>query len=254
MGHIRREGQAMSRFQAGSPGVWRSFELFFHPWLRRKLHRIHTAGLPDPTSIPDQTRPLILVANHVSWFDGFLLREIQRRVRPTAVFKTVMLESELRANPILRALGGVGFDPERPMGLRGVVRRLAEHTHGAHGRTGLGVAPVVAFFPQGRIYPSFRTPLGFRPGVRLLVRGLAPCTVLGVGMHLEPGNSVTPQAFLHATSPRPVECGTDAPTPQELDEAVARVLGGIHRHLGEYGEDASRAWPQRPNGTLTFAR
>ncbi|TVR62656.1 MAG: hypothetical protein EA422_10880 [Gemmatimonadales bacterium] len=253
----------MTRFEAGGPGAWKSFEFFFQPWLRRKLNRIHIAGLPDPSSLADPTRPLVLVANHVSWFDGFLLREIQRRVRPAAVFKTVMLESELRANPILRALGGVGFDPDRPMGLRGVVRDLARLPHRAS-RRGAGemagsetaprVAPVVAFFPQGRIYPSFREPLGFRPGVRLLVRGLAPCTVLGVGMHLEPGNSVAPQAFLHAAPLRPVDRGTDVPTPGELDEAVGRALSLIHRHLRIHGEAASEAWPPRPTETLEPAQ
>lgn len=244
----------MSRLQAGGPGVWRSFELFFHPWLRRKLHRIHIAGLPDPSSLPDPARPLVLVANHVSWFDGFLLREIQRRVRPTAVFHTVMLESELRANPILRALGGVGFDPDRPMGLRRVVRRLAELSRRADGGAGGGTAPVVAFFPQGRIYPSFRDPLGFQPGVRLLIRGLAPCTVLGVGMHLEPGNTVAPQAFLHAAPLRPVASGSDVPAPDELDRAARDALGRIHRHLQEHGENASRAWPPHPTGSLSSAR
>ncbi len=233
----------MKRFSPGGPGIWRGFELIFHPWLRRKLHRIHLAGLPPAGTSLNPTRPLILVANHVSWFDGFLLREVQRRGRPQALFHTVMLESELRANPVLKALGGLGFDPERPMGLRSVVRDLA----GRADRTPGAAASVVAFFPQGRIYPSFREPLGFRPGVRLLMRGLAPCTVLGVGMHLEPGNTVAPQAFLHVTPPLVVGSAKEAPSPATLEAEVSAALLRIHDHLGIHGEEAGDAWPPTPS-------
>lgn len=239
----------MSWLMPGGPGIWRGFELFFHPWLRRKLHGIHLAGLPRPEALPDPALPLVLVANHVSWFDGFLLREVQRRVRPQAPLYTVMLESELKNNRVLRALGGVGFDPERPMGLRRVVRGLAAYPDRVS-RGSSSAAPVVAFFPQGRIYPSFREPLGFRPGVRLVIRGLAPCTVLGVGMHLEPGNTVAPCAFLHLAPPLTIRSAEEAPGPEALEAGVASALSRIHRHLRTYGEAAAEAWPGDPVESL----
>ena len=36
----------------------------------------------------------------------------------------------------------------------------------------------VIFFPQGRIWPSFKRPLGFHPGIGLFARELAPMIVL----------------------------------------------------------------------------
>jgi len=235
----------------------------FHPWLRRKVEGIHLAGLPpggssssedsDPvlrnasrettptgTSVDPEAAPvpLILVGNHVSWFDGFLLREVQRRLRPRSTLRTVMLSSELRWNPVLRSLGGTGFDPQRPLSLRGVIRTLRSVRDEERRRGGL----VVSFFPQGRIYPSFRRPLGFAAGVELLARALAPCRVMGVGIHLEPGNRVAPSAFLYGAPPRFVDTSRRLDV-ELLERDVAEALDRIHHHLAVHGERGPDRWP-----------
>lgn len=200
------------------------------------------ADSTDPESARD---PLILVGNHVSWFDGFLLREVQRRLRPRSVFRTVMLSSELQWNPVLRLLGGTGFDPERPLSLRGVIRTLRSAKENDPRPTGL----VVSFFPQGRIYPSFRRPLGFAAGIELLAHSLAPCRVMGVGIHLEPGNRVAPSAFLHASPPRLVD-GSGRLRVALLEEDVREALDRIHHHLALHGERAPDFWPGEATAVL----
>jgi 1-acyl-sn-glycerol-3-phosphate acyltransferase len=227
----------------GGPAVWRAFELFFRPWLRRRLSGIHLAGLPD--SLPGPETPLLLVANHVSWYDGFLLREVHRRLRRRGVLRTVMLASELRSSPVLRMLGGTGFDPGRPQSLRGVLRDLERWS-------GDSTPLTVAFFPQGRIFPSTRTPLGFAPGLRLVSRSLAPCTVLGVGLHLEPGNRISPAAYVHAARPIPVPARSEVRL-DEVEGGVADALARIHQHLHRHGEDAPGRWPSDPGLSLTPA-
>jgi 1-acyl-sn-glycerol-3-phosphate acyltransferase len=248
----------------GGPTSWKAFELVFRPWLSRKVEGIHLAGLPpegspslgapapvrrDPSEEPMPTGgamapekapvPLMLVGNHVSWFDGFLLREVQRRLRPRSTLRTVMLSSELRWNPVLRSLGGTGFDPQRPLSLRRVIRTLRSVRDEERRRGGL----VVSFFPQGRIYPSFRRPLGFAGGVELLARVLAPCHVMGVGIHLEPGNRVAPSAFLHGAPPRFMDASTRLDV-QLLERDVAEALDRIHHHLAVHGERGPDRWPR----------
>ena len=66
------------------------FDLVFRPWLRGHIHRIEVRG---SVSLPAD-RPVVIAANHTSWWDGFLLRDLQRRLRPEAPLYTVMLESE----------------------------------------------------------------------------------------------------------------------------------------------------------------
>lgn len=184
---------------------------------------------------------MVLAANHVSWFDGFLAREAQRHLRPDAVFRTLMLASELKRSRTLRALGGMGFDPSRPLSLRSVLRALSDVRD-----DGL----VVAFFPQGRIYPSFRRPLGFEPGLGLLTRTLAPCTVVGLGLHLEQGNHLAPRAFIHATAPLRIPADEEAEV-AEVERRVQDALEAIHRELARWGEDAWKHWPSEPTGALS---
>ncbi|MEO9225890.1 MAG: 1-acyl-sn-glycerol-3-phosphate acyltransferase, partial [Gemmatimonadaceae bacterium] len=127
-------------------------------------------GKPCPVS---DDVPLLLVANHVSWWDGFLLREVQRELRPQSVLYTLALERELREHPVLRLTGGIGVDPASPASILGAVRRFE------HKRQEFPHA-VFAYFPQGSIAPSYKRPLAFRRGVELFARAIAPLTVLPV--------------------------------------------------------------------------
>jgi len=222
----------------GSPRAWWFFELGFRPWFRRQLAGIQLGGVDAAARVlgeapPERAQaPLLLVANHTSWFDGFLLREVHRQVRPASPLRFVMLRDELARSRTLRWIGGTGFDPARPATLRGALAELA-----SLGRQGV----TVAYFPQGKIYPATRRPLGFRPGVELALRRLAPLAVLPVALHLEPGNRVRPTAWIQAGTPRWVpggEAGPDRPTALDLEAQVATLLDRVQGHLHAEGEDA----------------
>lgn len=209
------------------------------PWLGLALHRIHLDG-SDAEPAPEPGRPVLLVANHTSWYDGFLLREIQRGHWKRSVLRTVMLSRELNRRPPLRMIGGTGFDPDRPQTLRSAVRDLAmlarEHP------------TVVSFFPQGVIRPSWVDPLGFREGTRLIQRELAPLIIRPVGLHLEMGNRTRPTAFVVAGPAVPVTGPDQALDAAQLESMVRRQLARIHRHLQEHGEHAGAHWPPKQAG------
>ncbi len=217
----------------GSPAAWRLFETGFRPWLRRRIGAIHLAGLPDRPPPPDL--PILVAANHMSWFDGFLVREVQRVLRPKGVHRTIMLERELSRSSTLRFLGGVGFDPGRPQTLRGALREISALREVEEGL-------FVAFFPQGRIRPAWSEPLDFRPGLRLVARALAPCLVLPLAMHLEPGHSIAPQAWLLADEPVAVS-GGESLDPAGVERAVEGAARTIRAHLELHEEGAAQAWP-----------
>ena len=209
------------------------FELFFLPWMRRRVRAVRIAGLPR--TLPPG-RPLLLVANHVSWWDGFALREVHRRLRPEAPLYTVMLERELRRVAFFRRLGAVGIDPDSPSSVAHVLRDL---------RAWRRARPdsVIAFFPQGRIWPSHRRPLGFRAGVELFARHLAPIAVLPVGLHMEPLNSPAPTLF--ASVGAPVEAGPGGRIhAEELQGRVEAELDRILAFVAAHGEHAAQRWPE----------
>ena len=96
---------------------------------------------------------------------------------------------------------------------------------------------VVAYFPQGRIWPSFRRPLGFERGIELFARRL-PVVTLPVGLHAEPLNRVAPTFFVSIGPPTQ---GTVQA--EDLERSVEEELDAIHGFLSAHGEDALRRWP-----------
>lgn len=209
---------------------WFLFDPAFSVWSRGRV-RVHLA-VDGPA--PDPEGPLLLAANHVGWWDGFLLRRLQRRLRPDSRYFTIMLESQLRRYPFLRQLGGLGFDPGSHRSLRSLIARLRELRERSPGS-------VVLFFPQGRIVPAHRRPLDFAPGVRLVAEALAPSAVVPVGITMTPSPaSPAMDAWILAGAPLkdPAQW-----TAMRLEEATSRLLDRVQGHLGSHEERALDHWP-----------
>jgi 1-acyl-sn-glycerol-3-phosphate acyltransferase len=200
------------------------FELGLRPLMAMLLDSVVFARLPR---IPVADRPLLVLPNHVSWWDGFLVRRLQQRVRPHGRLYSIMLEQELRKAPFLRRLGAIGMSPGSLPSVRRmfrVIREVARENPEA----------VVQFYPQGRIYPSFRRPLGLEPGFERLMSVLDGPLVLPVALHIEPLNRLRPTAF--------VVCGSLLdPTrdPVDRDAVEAEITGRLdwlQALLGRHGE------------------
>jgi 1-acyl-sn-glycerol-3-phosphate acyltransferase len=159
--------------------------------MKRRFSGIHVR---PPRAQVFRDIPLVAVANHVSWWDGFLLLELHRLMRPGAQFYTVMLESELRQHPFLERIGAIGIDPQSPSAVVSCIRELKRRVE-SHPDA------MIFFFPQGRILPSWRRPLGFRRGIEVFCEALKEVVVIPVALHIEPLNTVAPHAFVSAGEP-----------------------------------------------------
>ena len=158
------------------------------------MHRFADVSVTVPDAHVYSDIPLIFAANHVSWWDGFLLMELHRVVRPRAPYHTIMLESELRQHSFLRRIGAIGIDPQRSSTLLSAIRELKR-------RIERRPDSVIFFFPQGRILPSWKRPLGFRRGIEVFREALGESVVVPVGIHIEPLNRAAPHAFVRAGQP-----------------------------------------------------
>jgi 1-acyl-sn-glycerol-3-phosphate acyltransferase len=209
-----------------SATAFAAFDTVFRPWRARRLLAAPLL-CTDPSAPVD--RPLILVANHISWWDGFLLRDVQQALRPGAPLHTVMAEGELQRNPWFRVMGALPLRPGSSASLLAMlraVRRITAQRSDA----------VLAFFPQGRIWPSARRPLGFQRGIELVIRAAAPCCIAPVALHIEPLNRAAPTAF---TAIGPISnVPDDDVTAASLEAAVSARLDAIHALLNQHGERA----------------
>ena len=219
-----------------SPLAYAGFWAVFRPWMKR---RISGVSISLPRSRIDPHVPLMIVANHVSWWDGFLLMELQQTLRPNAPFSAIMLESELSKSPFLRRIGTIGIDPNSPATVLSALRELTKRAEDRPDS-------MIFFFPQGRIWPSAKRPLGFKRGVEVFAKALGETVVLPVGLHIEPLNRAAPHAFVRAGEP----CIDGNVSSRALEKLVANELDEILALVSDYGEDA----PRQVNGAATQAR
>ena len=225
-----------------SPAALGLLDLFFAPWKRGRMRPTLVRGLPGQLRAD---RPLLVVANHASWWDGFLLREVRTALRPRAPIYTLMSEAELRRHPFLRRIGAVGIEPGSAASVLRAIRLLRR-------RVAARPDSVILFFPQGRIWPTHRRPLGFRRGVEAFARQLRPLTVLPVALHIEPLTAAAPTPFLSAGPA--IDCDGWVPSPRWLEARVEEELDGILDHLAVHGEEAAAAWPGEAPGSASQLR
>lgn len=208
------------------PLAARAFEAVFLPFMARRLElHLQTAAVRIDPDIP-----AVFAANHVSWWDGFLVRALQRRLRPHDPLHTLMLERELRTRPFFRLLGCVGVEPGKAGSFTTALDELSR-------RRERDPASSYAFFPQGRIWPAQKRPLGFRRGIEPLLARLAPVQLVAVGIRFEPLNTLRPHAFVRCGKTLLVEKDRSVSS-REVEALVQGVLDELSRRLDLLGEDA----------------
>ncbi len=98
--------------------------------------------------------PVLLIANHFSWWDGFIAREVN-----TAVFKrrlhVMMLEEELSKRPFLRKMGAFSIRRKSRGALQSLNYAAALLDNPDH---------LLLLFPQGEFQTTHRYPLNFQNG------------------------------------------------------------------------------------------
>jgi len=192
---------------------------------KRNFENIFTLGL---SSLEKIETPLLFVSNHVSWWDGFFLFEVQRRIRPQGKIFTIALEKTCFENPILPRMGVLPICPGNLASLRALLKHLQKLR--AENQSG---ELVVSFFPQGKIMPSFCSSLGFQSGIEKVISALTPVTVVPIGIHIEPMTGKKPTAILSIGTPRPCSEMTEV---EEVEKSVQEALSKIHQGLFINGE------------------
>jgi 1-acyl-sn-glycerol-3-phosphate acyltransferase len=201
-------------------------------WYRKKILFRQLDGVYGQRAFslgPVTDRPIVVAANHASWWDGFLLFELQRRYFPGYVIYTVMLDSELAKMPrFFRRLGMIPMVPGSVGSVRAVLRQLTALSQHQ--------PMLLSFFPQGRIRPTFRRPLDFRPGIRTLISTLKP-RVLPVAIHMEPLNRQKPTFFVSAG-----EFLDALPAVIEIERAVCNQLDAIQSSIPDSDQHGLESW------------
>lgn len=164
----------------------------FLRWLCRRYHRLDATPIPLP-----QTGPALVVANHVSGLDPFLLIAACRRPLRFIIAQEQYNRFGLRW--MFRASGCIPVDrTERPtQAFREALRALA-------------AGEVVALFPHGTIHLDSEPPRPLKKGVALLAQ-LAKCPVFPVRIEGIRGEGAVVRGVLRRSRARllsypPIRC------------------------------------------------
>jgi len=216
-------------------------DCFVEPSYRRAFHGTYFHGLSDSIG---ETAPILVVSNHMSWWDAFVLLKLQKVVRPRSAIYTIALEETLQANPFLGRVGLIPLNPLHPSGLRSLLRRVREILD-RHRLKRQESGPLFLFFPQGKIRPAWAQPLEFKAGVGLLQKEFEDGgLIVPVGIMIEPLNQKRPSVF--------VSCGTPLPASSRLGHAALEKLVSVQlsfiaeelRSKGEGVLQDSQTWKQ----------
>ena len=218
----------------------RAFAAYCRNLLARRFEGLRVAGL-EGLRARRREAPLVLYANHSSWWDGLVAFQIGRAC---ALDQYVMMEErQLRAYPLFRRLGA--FSVERGRGREGARSvEYAARLLRADARRALWI------FPQGVTLPNDARPLNFYTGAARVIERAGACEAAAVALRYEFMEEFRPEAFARVGPVERVEVGADFDarrTTAGFAEALTRTLDQLRADVlaGDFGGYEELVAPRR---------
>lgn len=168
--------------------VW--FEKLFGIYNRNLLKRNFTSFQVqnlDALKNADKNIPLIIYANHSSWWDGLILFELLKGKDFDSF--VLMEEKQLRKYKFFRRLGAFSIIRENSKEAIKSLNYAAEILSAGKNKT-------LLIFPQGKIYPNDKRPLKFFNGLSFMVENLKSCALIPCSIRLEFLENFKPEIFV----------------------------------------------------------
>ena len=198
----------------------------------RRFHGWHVGGT-GLAAAQDRSLPVIFVANHTSWWDGFFALELAARLDQR--FFVMMQADQLAAIPFFARAGAFSVDKQDA---RQAARDLA------YAATLLAPGRGVWIFPQGRRRPA-AAPIEVASGAAHLACGRGPVRVVPVALRYPFLSEELPEAFAWLGPPFEVHAGASVgDVRRRMGEALRSALAAL---------DASLATTERAGFELLLA-
>ncbi len=203
------------------PAISRPLLALFRTIVRRYFRRaFHGVRLSSSVDISSLTGPLILYANHSSWWDPMVAYLLSADLLPHRDHFAPMDADALKRYPVLRRLGIFPVQMQTP---RGAVQFL--RTGGAIVRSGA----VLWVTPQGRFVDARQRPLTFKPGLAALAARIGQCTVVPLAIEYTFWDERLPEALLLLGDPVLVNGETSAALEPRLISALDASMEALRQ-------------------------
>lgn len=134
---------------------------FYHFFRLHSLWNInrHFQQVEITGTYEEKGKPLLIIANHISWWDGFWVVYFRQKVVKRR-FHFMMLEEQLQKNWFLRYAGGFSINKKSKTIIDTIqyTQALLENPEN-----------MVLIFPQGKIESHYLTTLTFEKGIQKIV-------------------------------------------------------------------------------------
>jgi len=170
--------------------VWSDILLNFYlkRIFKQHFNQISILGnIPEP----DPGLPLIILPNHSTWWDGFLIYLLNKKIfnRPGYL---MMLESQLSKYQMFSGIGAYSINQNKP---KDILASLS-YTVSLLNQSTIP-RPLVCIFPQGELLPWEIRPLGYQKGLEwVLCRYGDIVNLLPLAIRLEFKDEQRPEVFL----------------------------------------------------------
>ncbi len=160
------------------------FAVYNRNLIARKFHAFRVSGLGE---LQKRKAPLLIYANHSSWWDGLVAFEISRRAALDAF--VMMEERHLKKLFLFRRLGAFSVVRENP-------RRAVESIRYAADVLNKNPKRAVWIFPQGEILPNDARPIFFYNGLARINEKVRGIEIVPVAVRYEFSGEFKPEIFV----------------------------------------------------------
>jgi 1-acyl-sn-glycerol-3-phosphate acyltransferase len=206
------------------------FRRIVRGYFRRHFHAVRIA---NQRCFRGVTGPLIVYANHSSWWDPMVSILLAARLMPERMHYAPMDAAALEKYGLLKRLG---IFPVEMKTARGAVQFL---------RTGEAIllsGGVLWVTPQGRFSDARERPLVFKPGMAALAARVAKvagaCTLLPLAIEYPFWDERLPETLLHFAEPLLIHAGDGA---EEIEAKALAALDQVMEELKRKAVDRDAA-------------
>jgi chlorobactene lauroyltransferase len=170
------------------------FSIYNRNLFRRRFHSFRVSGLENLKN-RNAKIPLIVYANHSSWWDGLAAFEISQAAQLD--FYVMMEEKQLKNLQLFRKLGAFSVVRENPREAVKSLNYSVKLLNDDPRRT-------LWIFPQGTIESNDQRPFKFFKGLSRIVEKVGICEVVSCAMRFEFLGEFKPEIFVRIGAPETI--------------------------------------------------
>ena len=191
------------------------FRVIVRRYFRRQFHAVRIAGAERLT---DLRGPVIVYANHSSWWDPMICFLLASELMPERQHFAPMEADSLDRYAVLKR---IGVFPVAIESARGAVQFLRT------GQAVLAAGGVLWITPQGRFADPREKPMVFKPGLAALAARVGPCTVLPLAIEYTFWDERKPEVLLEFAEGVVVDHESAATVGPKLLQALETVMARL---------------------------